>query len=140
MYEHIGQLYQGLKQYYLVIGIPLPTEKDISSAYTDVTINCDYTTHSIHDQTPIRDLMQMCVNFSPAITKKSAVLKKIHYDPIVLPTRGYIYGFQPNLLTEFDAPGPYRIQFMASYLDLCTPIPPATMQGAIPYRTEDTRL
>ena len=32
--------------------------------------------------------------------------KKIHYDPIVLPKRGYIYGCQPNLLTEFDAPGP----------------------------------
>ena len=29
LYEHIGQLYQGLQWYYLVIGIPLPTEKDI---------------------------------------------------------------------------------------------------------------
>ena len=57
----------------------------------------------------------------------------VHYDPIVLPKRGYIYGFQPNLLTEFDAPGPYKIQFMASYLDLCTPIPPANIQGAILY-------
>ena len=41
----------------------------------------------------------------------------VHQDPIVLPKRGYIYGFQPNLLTEFDAPGPYEIQFMASCLD-----------------------
>ena len=57
----------------------------------------------------------------------------VHYDPIVLPKRGYIYGCQPNLLTEFDAPGPYRIQFMASYLDLCTPIPPANIQGPTPY-------
>ena len=30
----------------------------------------------------------------------------VHYDPIILPNRGYIYGCQPNLLTEFDAPGP----------------------------------
>ena len=44
----------------------------------------------------------------------------IHNDPIVLPKWGYVYGFQPNLLTEFDAPGLYKIQFMASYLDLCT--------------------
>ena len=64
----------------------------------------------------------------------------IHYDPIVLPKRGYIYGFQPNLLTEFNAPGPYQIQFMANYLDLCTRIPPANVQGAIPYQTEDTRF
>ena len=64
----------------------------------------------------------------------------LYYDPAVLPKRGYIYGFQPNLLTEFDASGPYKIQFMASYLDLCTPVPPANIQGAIPYQTEDTRL
>ena len=31
----------------------------------------------------------------------------IHHDPIILPKRGYIYGFQPNLLTDFEAPGPY---------------------------------
>ena len=53
----------------------------------------------------------------------------VHYDPIILPKRGYIYVCQPNLLKEFDAPGP----FMASYLDLCTPIPPANVQGSIPY-------
>ena len=57
----------------------------------------------------------------------------IHYDPVILPKRGYIYGCQPNLPTEFDVPGPYRIQFMASYLYLCTPIPPANVQGPIPY-------
>ena len=57
----------------------------------------------------------------------------VHYDPIILPKRGYIYGFQPNLLREFDFPGPYKIQFMASYLDLCIPIPPANIRGAIPY-------
>ena len=45
LYEHIGQLYQGLRWYYLVIGIPLPTERDIPDAYTEVTINCDYHTH-----------------------------------------------------------------------------------------------
>ena len=33
LYEHIGQLYQGPQWYYLVIGIPLPTEKDILDAY-----------------------------------------------------------------------------------------------------------
>ena len=77
LYEQIGQLYQGLQQYYLVIGVPLPTERDIPDAYTDVTINCDYSTHWENDQTPVRDLMQMCVDFFPAITKKSAVLKKI---------------------------------------------------------------
>ena len=64
----------------------------------------------------------------------------IHHDPIILPKRGYIYGFQPNLLTDFEAPGPYRIQFMASYLDLCTPIPPANMHDALPCQTEDTKL
>ena len=77
LYEHIGQLYQGLQWYYLGIGIPLPTERDIPDAYTDVTINCDYCTHWENDQTPVRDLMQMCVDFFPAITKKSKVLKKI---------------------------------------------------------------
>ena len=64
----------------------------------------------------------------------------VHQDPIVLPKRGYVYGFQPNLLMDFDAPGPYRIQFMASYLDLCTPIPPAAMHEAIPCHTEDTKF
>ena len=64
----------------------------------------------------------------------------IHHDPIILPKRGYVYGFQPNLLTNFEAPGPYWIQFMASYLDLCTPIPPANMHDAIPSHTKDTRL
>ena len=37
LYEHIGQLYQGLQCYYLVIGIPLPTERDIPDAHTDVS-------------------------------------------------------------------------------------------------------
>ena len=69
-------------------------ERDIPNAYTDVTINCDYHTHWENDQTPVRDLMQMCVNFFPVITKKSAVLKrmkqqlkhKIHSDmPTLLP-------------------------------------------------------
>ena len=77
LYEHIGQLYQGLQWYYLVIGIPLPTERDIPDAYTDVTINCDYHTHWENDQTPVRDLMQMCVDFFSVITKKSTVLKKM---------------------------------------------------------------
>ena len=81
LYEHIGQLYQGLQWYYLVIGISLPTEKDIPNAYTDVTINCNYHTFPVYDQVPGRDLMQMCVNFFPAITKKSAVLKKMKQQP-----------------------------------------------------------
>ena len=94
LYEHIGQLYQGLQWYYLVIGIPLPMERDIPDAYTDVTINCDYRTHWENDQTPVRDLMQMCVDFFSAIAKKSTVLKrmkqqlrhKIHSDmPALLP-------------------------------------------------------
>ena len=69
LYEHIGQLYQGLQWYSLVIRIPLPMERDIPDAYTDITINCDYHTHWENDQTPVRDLMQMCVDFFPAITK-----------------------------------------------------------------------
>ena len=77
LYENIGQLYQGLQCYYLVIGIPLPTEGDIPDAYTDVTINCNYHTFPEYNQMPVRDLMQMCVNFFPAITKKSAVLEKM---------------------------------------------------------------
>ena len=35
LYEHIGQLYQGLQKYYLVIRIALPAEKDIPDAFTD---------------------------------------------------------------------------------------------------------
>ena len=94
LYEHIGQLYQGLQWYCLIIGIPLPTEKDIPEAYTDVTINCNYHTFLEYDQMSVRDLMHMCVNFFPAITKKSAVIKKmkqqlkhrIHSDvPALLP-------------------------------------------------------
>ena len=34
LYEHTGQLYQGLQWYYLVICIPLLTERDIPEAYT----------------------------------------------------------------------------------------------------------
>ena len=94
LYKHIGQLYQGLQWYYLVIGIPLLTDKDIPEAYTDVTINCNYHTYPEYDQMSVKNLMQMCVNFFPAITKKSAVLKKmkqqlkhrIHSDmPVLLP-------------------------------------------------------
>ena len=94
LYKHIGQLYQGLQWYYLVIGIPLPTERDIPDAYTDVTINANYHTFLEYDQMPVRDLNQMCVNFYPAITKKSTLLKKmkqqlkhrIHSDmPALLP-------------------------------------------------------
>ena len=55
LYEHIGQLYQGLQWYYLVIGIPLPTEKDIPDAYTDLTLNCDYRTYEDNDQSPVKD-------------------------------------------------------------------------------------
>ena len=39
--------------------------------------------------------------------------------------------FNLIFLTDFVAPGPYRIQFMASYFDLCTPISPANMHDAI---------
>ena len=104
LYEHIGQLYQGLQWYYLVIGILLPMERDIPDAYTDVIINCDYHTHSESDQTPIRDLMQMCVDFFSGITKKSTVLKKmkqqlkhkIHSDmPALLPNP--VVNFQAQI-------------------------------------------
>ena len=60
LYKHIGQLYQGLQWYYLVIGIPLLTERDILEAYTDVIINCNYQTFPEYEQMPERDLMQMC--------------------------------------------------------------------------------
>ena len=71
----------------------MPTERDIPDAYTDVTINCNCTPWE-NDQTPVRNLMQMCVDFFSAITKKSTVLKKmkqqlkhkIHSDmPALLP-------------------------------------------------------
>ena len=77
LYEHIGQLYQGLQWYYLVIGIPLPTEKDIPDAYTDLSLNCDYRTYEDNNQSPVWDLMQICVDFFPAIIKMSSVLKKM---------------------------------------------------------------
>ena len=94
LYEHIGQLYQGLQRYYLVIGISLLTEKDIPDAYTDLSLNCDYRTYADNAQSPVRDLMQICVDFFPSIIKKSSVLKKmqqqlkhkIHNDmPALLP-------------------------------------------------------
>ena len=94
LYEHIGQLYQGLQWYYLVIGIPLPTEKDIPDAYTDISLKCDYCTCEDNNQSPVWDLMQICVDFFPLIIKKSSVLKKmqqqlkkkIHSDmPALLP-------------------------------------------------------
>ena len=69
LYGNIRHLYQELQWYYLVIGIPLPTERGIPDVYSDVTINCDYHTHSEHDQMPVRDLMQMCVNFFSASLK-----------------------------------------------------------------------
>ena len=64
----------------------------------------------------------------------------IYNDPRVLPKWEYVYGFQPNLLTEFDVPGPYKIQFMPSYLDLCTPIPPLGLHESPPKYSENTRL
>ena len=77
LYEHIGQLYQGLQWYYLVIGIPLPTEKDIPDAYTDLSLNCAYCTYADNNQSPVQDLIQICVDFFPSIIKKSSVLKKM---------------------------------------------------------------
>ena len=94
LYEHLGQLHQGLQRYYLVVGIPFPTEKDILDTYTDLLLNCDFQTHPLIYQSPLKDLMQICVDFFPAIVKKSAVLKKmkqylqhkIHSDmPALLP-------------------------------------------------------
>ena len=64
----------------------------------------------------------------------------IHSDPIELLKGGYVYGFQPNLLTEFDAPGPYKVQFMASYLDLCTLIPPLGLHESPPKYSKNTIL
>ena len=77
-----------------MIGIPLATEKDIPNAYTDLSLNCDYRTYEDNDQPPVWDLMQICVDFFPAIIKKSSVLKnmqqqlkhKMHSDmPALLP-------------------------------------------------------
>ena len=83
----------------------MPTERDIPDAYTDVTINCGYRTHWENDQTPVRDLMQMCVNFFPAITKKSAVLKRMkqqlkHKILIDMP------ALLPNLVVNFHTQTP----------------------------------
>ena len=69
LYDHIGQLYQGLQRYYLVTGIPLRTETDVPDAYTDLKVNCQYK--SIKDLLPLmsentqamKDLNQICVNF-----------------------------------------------------------------------------
>ena len=44
----------------MIIGIPLPTEKDIPDAYTDLSLNCDYRTYTDNAQSPVRDLMQIC--------------------------------------------------------------------------------
>ena len=100
LYDHIGQLYQGLQGYYLVIGIPLPKEKDVPDAYTDLKVNCQY--RSMKGLVPLlsentqamKDLNQICVNFVNVIEKRSKVLKKmkqqlkhkIHSDmPALLP-------------------------------------------------------
>ena len=64
----------------------------------------------------------------------------IHNNPIELPKQGYVYGFQPNLITELDTPEPYKVQIMASYLDLCTPIPPLSLHESTPKYSENTRL
>ena len=105
LYEHLGQLYQGLQRYYLVIGIPLPTEDDIPDAYTDLSLNCDFQTIDLDKLSVIRDLTQLCVDFFPAITQKSTVLKrmqqqlkhKIHSDmPALL----------PNLVVNFHVQTP----------------------------------
>ena len=105
LYEHIGQLYQGLQWYYLVIGIALPMERYIPDAYTDVTINCDYRTHSENDQIPVSDLMQMCVDFFSAITKKSTVLKKMEQQ-LKHKIHSDMPALLPNLMVNFHTQTP----------------------------------
>ena len=50
---------------------------DIPNAYTNLSLNCDYCTYADNNQSPVRDLMQICVDFFPSIIKKSSVLKKM---------------------------------------------------------------
>ena len=116
LYEHLGQLYQGLQRYYLVIGIPLPTEKDIPDAYTDLSLNCDFQTTHPDKLAAVCDLMQLYVDFFPAITRKSTVLKrmqqqfkhKIHSDmPVLL----------PNLLVNFHVQTPGQ-QHISPYVEV----------------------
>ena len=83
-----------------MIGIPLPTERDVPDAYTDLKVNCQYK--SVKDLLPfasgntqaMKDLNQMCVTFVNITEKRSKVLKKmkqqlkhkIHSDmPALLP-------------------------------------------------------
>ena len=105
LYEHIGQLYQGLQQYYLVIGIPLPTEKDIPDAYTDLSLNCDYRTYADNAQSPVRDLMQICVDFFPSIIKKSSVLQKMQQQ-LKHKIHSDMPALLPNLVVNFHTQTP----------------------------------
>ena len=83
-----------------MIGIPLPTERDVPNAYTDLKVNCQYKL--VKDLLPfasgnaqaMRYLNQICVNFVNVTEKRSKVLKqmkqqlkhKIHSDmPALLP-------------------------------------------------------
>ena len=52
-------------------------EKDIPDAFTDLSLNCDYHTYVDNNQSPVLDLMQICVDFFTSIIKKSSVLKKM---------------------------------------------------------------
>ena len=66
-----------------MIGIPLPTEKDVPDAYTDLKVNCQYK--SVKDLLPftsgdaqaMKDLNQICVNFVNVMEKRSKVSKKM---------------------------------------------------------------
>ena len=52
-------------------------ERDIPDACTDLSLNCDYHTYADNNQSPASNLIKLCVDFFPAITKKSTILRKI---------------------------------------------------------------
>ena len=49
----------------------------------------------------------------------------LHYndDVINLPQKGTAFSFQPNLLTSFDRPGPYKIQLLARHMPALLQVP-----------------
>ena len=105
-------MYQGLQRYYLVIGIPLPTEEDIPDAYTDLSLNCDFQTTDPEKLAAVCDLIQLCMEFFPAITRKSTVLKRMQQQ-----LKHKIHSDMPALL-----PNPvvnFHVQTPGQHLSLC---------------------
>ena len=68
-------------------------EKDIPDAYTDLSLNCDYRIYAHNNQSPVRDLMQICVDFFPSIIEMSSVLKKMQHQ-----LKHKIHSDMPELL------------------------------------------